>query len=1111
VILFPNLRVGPVDRTRLWLAVAVFLLFGAVRPVMGQLSITKNSTTDWQITNGAITLDWDATSGNVWNVVLAGHTDNLVDTTQVQGDGRYKGLYMDNTGIGTGTVTTGYDLSQGHYLDWWITTASNASNAFTYSEHFIVFPNDPGVHAYIVFTHSPTDIAGSLGQVQYVFRISLTLFNNTYSYNSGLNNLGPTLIPQPDPSVTGTTDPGRQVQNAAVDLHGLPVPMGFTREFYTKYDYSSFEYLHEVHGVYGSTYGCWGVFPRTDSMVGGPGKQDLIFTNNICMGELLSDHLAYNLGYTPPQGVASTRLFGPVYFRFNTGTPTAMFNDALGSMGAALADWDTDNTLIASGYVPSSGRGSVAATVYGGGSNSANTAWTVLADNNANFQFTNQGNQYWTDNDSSGNAQIPGVVPGTYRLSSYVLGQWGESRLNNVSVSGGKTSNVTIPFNPENFGTSPPIWTIGTPTRSADKFLHGTDPVTRQDDREYPGAWNYWSDFQANNANGAVVYYATAVGSTPATSNLLAWNYTQWNSFDPGLYDSTNDTTDNYVNVIPSYVAHLPKASGTNGVTTACPPWQVYFTASSSQLSQGQYAVLSVGFASTDGNVTLALNGHSLTWNGNSTLKTSDASTRSGLQGTYQWVVFQWPTSDLNAAGASNEITLSTDGNVEYDALRMEITNTSAAPSTRGWYDYEYVTSGTYTPANDAVDNPSSVSALMLPSIATQPASQSVSAGASPVLNAAATGATGYQWQLNGSNIAGATSSTLTLANVGTTQRGTYTVVASNPYGSATSNAASVAVAVNSYLYNISTYGYVGSGTGQDLDAGFFIYGSGTKNILVMGAGPNLANAGNGGSAAFAGLVLAAPELAFDGVYPAPTSLLGTNSAWGGGQALINAMKAVYAPVFVSNSNDTAITGPVTVSGSNGYTVDVTINSGGPGLALVEVDDVDSFKALPTIAPSSYLANISTRGYVGAGGGSGNGTGISQYEFLDAGFTIFGSTSQTLLIRAVGPSLNGAPAPTLAKPKLALYDSAGNVIATNTGWGTAPVPGNSAVAAGIQPATTAIMNSVFASTITPGSNDCAMVVTLPSGTSGQGAYTAKVTSADGTSAGIALVEVYNLP
>ena len=397
------------------------------------------------------------------------------------------------------------------------------------------------------------------------------------------------------------------------------------------------------------------------------------------------------------------------------------------------------------------------------------------------------------------------------------------------------------------------------------------------------------------------------------------------------------------------------------------------------------------------------------------------------------------------------------------------------------------------------------------PVFTTQPQSQTVNAGATVTLSAAATGATGYQWQFNGANISGATAATLTLSNIGTTQRGSYALVATNSIGSTTSFAAQVSVSVNSFLFNISTYGYVGSGTGQDLDAGFFIYGSGTKNILVMGAGPNLANAGNGGSAAFAGLVLAAPELTFDGVYPAPTAVLGTNAAWGGGQALINAMKAVYAPVFLSNSNDTAITEPVTVSGSNGYTVDVTVNNGGPGLSLVEVDDVDSFKALPTIAPNSYLANISTRGYVGASGGSGSGTGISQYEYLDAGFTIFGTTSQTVLIRAVGPSLNGAPAPTLAKPKLTVFDVSGKVIATNTGWGNAPVQGNSTIAAGIQPATTVIMNSVYASAITPGSNDCAMVVTLPSGASGQGAYTATVTSADNVSAGIALVEVYNLP
>ena len=476
------------------------------------------------------------------------------------------------------------------------------------------------------------------------------------------------------------------------------------------------------------------------------------------------------------------------------------------------------------------------------------------------------------------------------------------------------------------------------------------------------------------------------------------------------------------------------------------------------------------------------------------------------------------PQSQTVYAGASATFTVVATGSPA-PAYQWLFNGTNISGATNASYTIASVlasNAGSYavTVSNTAGSVPSTAATLTVntvPVIATQPASQSANAGASATLSVASANATGYQWQLNGTSIPGATNSTLPLSNVGTTQRGSYTVVVSNSYGSVTSSAATVTVSVNSYLFNISTYGYVGAGAGQDLDAGFFIYGSGTKNILVMGAGPNLANASNGGSAAFAGLALAAPELTFDGVYPAPTAVLGANAAWGGGLALTNAMKAVYAPVFLSNSNDTAITGPVAVSGSNGYTADVTINSGGPGLALVEVDDVDSFKALPAIAPASYLANISTRGYVGASGGSGNGTGIGQYEFLDAGFTIFGSTAQTLLIRAVGPSLSGAPAPTLAKPKLSLYDAAGNVIATNSGWGTAPVAGNSTVAAGILPATTAIMNSVYASTITQGSNDCAMVVTLPSGTSGQGAYTAEVTSADNTSTGVALVEVYNVP
>jgi len=702
-----------IKKNSAWLAAATLLLLGAARPALAQLTLTVNSATDWEITNGSVTLDWDATQGNIWSVKL-GSSGNLVDTTQTSGDGTYKGLYMDNDGsFGGGAVTTGYHLDQGHYLDWWIETAASGTT-MSITQHFVVFPNDPGVHSYVIFGATPTSPAGSMGQVQFLWRVSQTLFTNTWEYNTGLNNLGSTEIPIPVTTAAENADPGRNVQNAVLDLHGITLPTGFDREFETKYDYAGYEYLHELQGVYGSTYGAWSIFPRNDTLVAGPAKQFELFTGNIIMGEMVSDHLAYNVAYTPPTGVTSNRIFGPVYWRFNTGTPTAMFNDALGSMSTALANEESDTILINAGYVPSSGRGTVAPTISGGGSSSTNVAWAILGDNATNQCFSNVGHQYWVNENSSGNTQLTGVVPGTYRLTSYVLGEWGEARLNGVAVTAGKTTTLSTSFTPENFDSAAPIWTIGTPTRSANKFLHGTASFANQgnssvqDDKEYNGNWNFWEDFSAN--SGAVIYYATAVGSHAATNNLLKWNYIQWNLFDPGLYagiyNSSDDTTDGYTYIIPSYVNGLSGHSGTNGVTTPCPPWQVYFTATSAQIAQGQYAVLSVGLASTDGDVTVTLNGHSLTWNGLSTLKTSDGYARSGLSGTYQWVVFQWPTSDLAAAGASNEITLSVTGPVMYDALRMEITNTSAAPATRGWFDYEYVTSGTYTAANDAVNNP---------------------------------------------------------------------------------------------------------------------------------------------------------------------------------------------------------------------------------------------------------------------------------------------------------------------------------------------------------------------------------------------------------------------
>jgi hypothetical protein len=590
----------------------------------------------------------------------------------------------------------------GQYLDWWITTASNATNPFTYSQHFILAPHDTGFHVYFVANHAATDVAGSLGQVQYVFRINLSLFTDTYSVNAGLNNLGVQDIPLPAPDVLANSDPGRQVQNAVLDLHGLPVPPGFTREFFTKYDYSSYEYLHLAHGVYGSQYGAWTVVTSPDTLVGGPTKQDLIFTDNILMMECLSNHLDDDLAYTPPQGVNTSRLFGPYYFHFNAvngfnSSPGVMYGEALLSAVTARGLYDSDATLAQNGYVPAWQRGRVVGKVAGLGG--FGNAWAVLGDNQTNFQYSTAGHEYWAPVGPDGTVDLEGVAPGTYRLSAYKLGQLGELRQDNVAVTAGKTTTLSgASFTPENFGSTPPVWTIGTPDRSSHEYLHGHN-AQGQDEREYWGNWNYWADFAPN--QGAAIWYATPEGSTPATTDLDQWNYTQWQTFDPGLYagiyDASDDTTDGYKYILPSYVS---------SVNADTPPWQIHFTTTAAQQAQGQYVVLSVPLAATAADVIPALNGNTLVWHGVG-IKASDAMVRSGLAGTYQWVVFQWNTSQLNPPGQDNVITLTVNrpNGVMYDALRMEITNQSAAPATTGWNDYEFLYGNTYVGANDAAPN----------------------------------------------------------------------------------------------------------------------------------------------------------------------------------------------------------------------------------------------------------------------------------------------------------------------------------------------------------------------------------------------------------------------
>ena len=106
----------------------------------------------------------------------------------------------------------------------------------------------------------------------------------------------------------------------------------------------------------------------------------------------------------------------------------------------------------------------------------------------------------------------------------------------------------------------------------------------------------------------------------------------------------------------------------------------------------------------------------------------------------------------------------------------------------------------------------------MAPVFNSQPVSLVVLAGSSASFTAVAGGTApiSYQWSKNGTPIPGATSSTLNLSNVQTTDDGSYMLTATNSVGSVTSNPAQLTVTttvplVNS-AYNLTGFATVGAG-----------------------------------------------------------------------------------------------------------------------------------------------------------------------------------------------------------------------------------------------------------------------------------------------------------
>lgn len=237
-----------------------------------------------------------------------------------------------------------------------------------------------------------------------------------------------------------------------------------------------------------------------------------------------------------------------------------------------------------------------------------------------------------------------------------------------------------------------------------------------------------------------------------------------------------------------------------------------------------------------------------------------------------------------------------------------------------------------------AIDSVVVQQASSLPSVTTQPVSQTIAPGGSVEFTVVASGGVSFQWQLNGvdltdtNGVSGSGEPQLLVQGVNSSMAGSYTCVVTNSLGSVTSQPAVLQIGSGSppgQLSSISARAFVGSGD-DILIGGFYINGGTSATVLVQGIGPGLATPPFNVTG-----VLQHPSLSIHQTQNGKDVVLYSNSGWGSSPVLLAAAAAVYAqPVLQLGSSDAELL--VTLP-PGGYTAEVAGADGGSGVALCAI------------------------------------------------------------------------------------------------------------------------------------------------------------------------------
>jgi hypothetical protein len=236
------------------------------------------------------------------------------------------------------------------------------------------------------------------------------------------------------------------------------------------------------------------------------------------------------------------------------------------------------------------------------------------------------------------------------------------------------------------------------------------------------------------------------------------------------------------------------------------------------------------------------------------------------------------------------------------------------------------------------------------------------------------------------------------------------------------------------------------------LIGGFIVTGIAPKTVIIRAIGPSIGLPGQ----------LANPILELRN---SAGALLDQNDDWQVSNS--HTQDIIDKGLAPANSLESALMATLPANGA-AYTAIVRGANNTTGIGVVQIYDVDPFG-------NARLANISSRGPVQTGD-----------NVLIAGMIVVGQTSQTVVVRAIGPSLSLIGK--LADPALELRDGNGAMVEANDDW---DLSNNKQ----------ALINSGLAPT---NPVESAIIRALPPGN-----YTAIVKGSGGTT-GIAVVEAYGI-